>query len=103
MPNTDFSNRLVRGTPLIPRVVHENLLRKISVRYYGRNFLNGRNKSALENFGVINKKRRNSYSKKDKTVRVYLSDKRTREKFNRRKNSKERAYDARIYFTLYHG
>ena len=29
---------------------------KFSVRYYGRNFLNGRNEFALENFGVINKK-----------------------------------------------
>ena len=45
-------------------------------------FLTGEMKSALENFGVINKKRRKSYSKKDKTVRVYLSGKRTREKFN---------------------
>ena len=32
LPNTDLTSRLVRGTPLIPRVVHENLLRKFSVR-----------------------------------------------------------------------
>ena len=68
----DFTNRLVRGMPLIPR------------------------KKRM-------KKRRKSYSKKDKTVRVYLSGKRTREKFNRRKNSKERAYDARIYSTVNYG
>lgn len=67
----DFTNRLVRGMPLIPPKKRTN-------------------------------SRRKNYSKKDKTVRVYLSGERTREKFNRRKNSKKRAYDAGIYFTLYH-